>query len=240
VHSTSCCGSPSRTRRSRCSSSAHLAVPLQQVRVDHPVLSAVPEQVAAPEQPPVPLRNPARRVRSRRWLAHPESVDRGRRDHRDRLPRRRGRARRARRRLHPGWRAILIYRRRTVGPVFSATTRNDKIMYVLLVGTIVLGLGTAGLGNLTGDPHDYRDSVSPWFRSIFTPAAATRAHGRGAARLPAPRNRGLGLVCVLALQPPRARLLDATRLSHPALHRLPQPRHPTRQPCPRRGWERTP
>ena len=28
--------------------------------------------------------------------------------------------------------AILIYRRRTVGPVFSATTRNDKFMYVLL------------------------------------------------------------------------------------------------------------
>ena len=28
--------------------------------------------------------------------------------------------------------AILIYRRRTTGPVFSATTRNDKGMYVLL------------------------------------------------------------------------------------------------------------
>ncbi|MFL6144720.1 MAG: respiratory nitrate reductase subunit gamma [Labedaea sp.] len=63
--------------------------------------------------------------------------------------------------------AILIYRRRTVGPVFSATTRNDKIMYVLLVGTIVLGLGTTVLGNLTGDPHNYRETVSPWFRSIF-------------------------------------------------------------------------
>jgi nitrate reductase gamma subunit len=63
--------------------------------------------------------------------------------------------------------AILVYRRRTVGPVFSATTRNDKVMYVLLVGTIVLGLGTTVLGNLTGDPHDYRLTVSPWFRSIF-------------------------------------------------------------------------
>ena len=29
--------------------------------------------------------------------------------------------------------AILIYRRRTVGPVFSATTRNDKAMYVVLM-----------------------------------------------------------------------------------------------------------
>ncbi|BCJ49606.1 nitrate reductase subunit gamma [Actinoplanes sp. NBRC 14428] len=64
--------------------------------------------------------------------------------------------------------AILVYRRRTVGPVFSATTRNDKIMYVLLIGTILLGLGTTVLGNLTDHPHDYRLTVSPWFRSIFT------------------------------------------------------------------------
>src|SRR5438552_4280004 len=35
--------------------------------------------------------------------------------------------------------AILTYRRRTVGPVFSATTRNDKAMYVLLGATIVVG-----------------------------------------------------------------------------------------------------
>jgi nitrate reductase gamma subunit len=63
--------------------------------------------------------------------------------------------------------AILVYRRRTVGPVFSATTRNDKIMYVLLIGTILLGLGTTVLGNLTGHPHDYRQTVAPWFRSIF-------------------------------------------------------------------------
>ena len=29
--------------------------------------------------------------------------------------------------------ALLIYRRRTTGPVFMATTRNDKLMYVVLV-----------------------------------------------------------------------------------------------------------
>jgi nitrate reductase gamma subunit len=66
-----------------------------------------------------------------------------------------------------GGAAILIYRRRTVGPVFSATTTNDKVMYVLLIGTIILGLGTTVLGNATGHPHDYRLTVSPWFRSIF-------------------------------------------------------------------------
>ena len=37
---------------------------------------------------------------------------------------------------------ILVYRRRTTGPVFMATTKNDKLMYVLLVGAIA---GTGGL-----------------------------------------------------------------------------------------------
>jgi nitrate reductase gamma subunit len=63
--------------------------------------------------------------------------------------------------------AILIYRRRTTGPVFSATTRNDKAMYVLLVATLVAGLGTTVLGNITGHPHDYRQTVAPYFRSVF-------------------------------------------------------------------------
>jgi nitrate reductase gamma subunit len=63
--------------------------------------------------------------------------------------------------------AILIYRRRTTGPVFSATTRNDKGMYVLLVATLVAGLATTVLGNLTGHPHDYRLTVAPYFRSVF-------------------------------------------------------------------------
>jgi nitrate reductase gamma subunit len=62
---------------------------------------------------------------------------------------------------------ILIYRRRTVGPVFSATTRNDKAMYVLLMLTIGLGLGTTIIGTMVGHPHDYRLTVAPWFRSIF-------------------------------------------------------------------------
>lgn len=63
--------------------------------------------------------------------------------------------------------SILIYRRRTVGPVFSATTKNDKAMYVLLGATIVVGLLTTVLSNVTGHPHDYRETVAPWFRSVF-------------------------------------------------------------------------
>lgn len=63
--------------------------------------------------------------------------------------------------------ALLIYRRRTVGPVFSATTKNDKFMYLILATTILLGLLTTVLTNLTGHPHNYRETVSPYFRSIF-------------------------------------------------------------------------
>ncbi|GIH95472.1 respiratory nitrate reductase subunit gamma [Planobispora siamensis] len=63
--------------------------------------------------------------------------------------------------------AILIYRRRTVGPVFSATTRNDKLMYAVLALTIVLGLAATVLANIVGGGYDYRTTISPWFRSIF-------------------------------------------------------------------------
>jgi nitrate reductase gamma subunit len=63
--------------------------------------------------------------------------------------------------------AILIARRRLTGPVFAATTRNDKAMYVVLAGVIVLGLWATVKANLTGGGYDYRETVSPWFRSLF-------------------------------------------------------------------------
>ena len=63
---------------------------------------------------------------------------------------------------------LLIYRRRTVGPVFSATTRNDKFMYVFLVAAICLGLITTFYGSgIFGPAYNYRDTVAVWFRSIF-------------------------------------------------------------------------
>ncbi|TDC76873.1 respiratory nitrate reductase subunit gamma, partial [Actinomadura sp. 7K507] len=63
--------------------------------------------------------------------------------------------------------AILIYRRRTVGPVFAATTRNDKLMYAVLALTILLGLAATVAANIVGGGYNYRETVSPWFRSIF-------------------------------------------------------------------------
>ena len=68
--------------------------------------------------------------------------------------------------------AILVYRRRTVGPVFRATTVNDKAMYAVLAVVIVLGMWNTIAGTLlnlgiAGDHYNYRDGVSPWFRQIF-------------------------------------------------------------------------
>ncbi|MCH6469288.1 respiratory nitrate reductase subunit gamma [Sinomonas terrae] len=64
---------------------------------------------------------------------------------------------------------LLIYRRRRTGPVFMATTRNDKAMYIFLVGAIALGVLTTlvSVTQPTSTAFDYRESVSPWFRSLF-------------------------------------------------------------------------
>lgn len=40
-------------------------------------------------------------------------------------------------------------------------------MYVLLAATLLAGLATTVLGNVTGHPHDYRLTVAPYFRSVF-------------------------------------------------------------------------
>jgi nitrate reductase gamma subunit len=63
--------------------------------------------------------------------------------------------------------AILVYRRRTVGPVFSATTRMDKAMYAVLGLVIVLGMANTVIANALSD-YDYREGVSVWYRGVFT------------------------------------------------------------------------
>ena len=52
---------------------------------------------------------------------------------------------------------ILIYRRRTVGPVFSVTTKMDKFMYVVLAAVILLGLANTA-GQVLND-YNYRTGV---------------------------------------------------------------------------------
>ncbi|MBM7171857.1 respiratory nitrate reductase subunit gamma [Streptomyces sp. G44] len=62
---------------------------------------------------------------------------------------------------------LLLYRRRTNTPVFRATTANDKLMYLVLFAAIVLGM-VAKLMHSSGDGYDYRASIAPWARSLFT------------------------------------------------------------------------
>jgi nitrate reductase gamma subunit len=63
--------------------------------------------------------------------------------------------------------SLLIARRRLTGPVFAATTRNDKAMYLVLAAVIVLGLWATVKANIAGGGYDYRETVSPWLRSLF-------------------------------------------------------------------------
>ncbi|CAL9467624.1 Nitrate reductase-like protein NarX [Nocardiopsis dassonvillei] len=104
--------------------------------------------------------------------------------------------------------ALLVWRRRTTGPVFSATTANDKVMYLVLVLAILTGLGMtvyfAGVEVAGGHSQDYRETVSPWFRSIWTlsPDIAAMA----AAELPYRIHALMGLALFA--------LLPFTRLVH--------------------------
>ena len=65
--------------------------------------------------------------------------------------------------------AILVYRRRTVGPVFSATTVMDKVMYAFLGVVILLGMWNTIAGSVlnVGGHYDYREGVSVWYRSFL-------------------------------------------------------------------------
>ena len=75
--------------------------------------------------------------------------------------------------------SILIYRRRTVGPVFSATTPMDKVMYAFLGAAIVLGMWNTIAGSIfsLGGEYNYREGVSVWYRSFlaFQPDAQLMA-----------------------------------------------------------------
>ncbi len=59
----------------------------------------------------------------------------------------------------------LLYRRRFTKAVLGATTKMDKLMYLMLAVVIITGLINTGSG-VVGH-YDYREGVSVWFRSIF-------------------------------------------------------------------------
>lgn len=63
----------------------------------------------------------------------------------------------------------LVYRRATNARVRRTTSRTDLFVYLLLTVLIVMGCWmTIGYNLLTQSPYDYRDSMSLWWRSLFT------------------------------------------------------------------------
>ena len=62
---------------------------------------------------------------------------------------------------------LLVLRRRTHAPVFRATTRNDKVMYLFLLSAIFLGLFAKLTHSTLSHGYDYRTTIAPWVRHIF-------------------------------------------------------------------------
>jgi nitrate reductase gamma subunit len=133
---------------------------------------------------------------------------------------------------------ILIYRRRTTGPVFSATTKNDKLMYVILVAALVAGLATTLLGASGGEEHNYRLTVSPWFRSLFVLAPDIASMSRAGTAFQLHTLIGMALFALW----PFTRLVHAFTapvqyLFRPYIVYRSRDAGPTSRPA-RRGWER--
>jgi nitrate reductase gamma subunit len=140
---------------------------------------------------------------------------------------------------------ILIYRRRTTGPVFSATTPMDKVMYAVLAAVILLGMwntiasGVFGLGGADGDTYNYREGVSVWFRSIFAlnPDVDAMADAPLGFQL-----HGL-LACLLFALWPFTRLVHVFSapvgyLTRPYIVYRSRDTSPAGSRPPRRGWEK--
>lgn len=135
---------------------------------------------------------------------------------------------------------MLIYRRRTVGPVFAATTKNDKTMYFFLTAAIVLGLLTTMVGaGVIGDGYNYRETVSPWFRSLFLLQPQPELM---AASLPSFQVHAIAGLIVFAIWP-FTRLVHAFSapvqyLFRPYVIYRDRGDHDPGSRTPRRGWER--
>ncbi|WP_040803347.1 respiratory nitrate reductase subunit gamma [Nocardia concava] len=134
---------------------------------------------------------------------------------------------------------MLIYRRRTNTAVFHGTTRNDKLMYLVLVAAILSGMFAKLTHASFDEGYDYRTTIAPWARSIFTlrPEVDLMAQ--------APLAFHVHAVIGMAL----LALLPFTRLVHMfsapvqylfrpyIVYRSRDPRLLAERP-PRRGWER--
>ncbi|MBD3944505.1 respiratory nitrate reductase subunit gamma [Nocardioides ganghwensis] len=139
--------------------------------------------------------------------------------------------------------SILIYRRRTVGPVFSATTVMDKVMYAFLAAAIVLGMWNTIAGSIfsLGGEYNYREGVSVWYRSFlaFQPDADLMAEAPIGFQLHA-----LVAFALFALWP-FTRLVHVFSaplgyLTRPYVVYRSRDDRPLGNAAPRRGWDQVP
>ena len=137
--------------------------------------------------------------------------------------------------------AILIYRRRTVGPVFSATTPMDKVMYAVLGLAIVFGMWNTVAGSVftIGGEYNYREGVSVWYRSFlaFQPDAELMAEAPLGFQLHA-----LSAFALFALWP-FTRLVHVFSapvgyLNRPYIVYRSRDTSPAGSRAPKRGWEK--
>lgn len=63
---------------------------------------------------------------------------------------------------------VLAYRRVRIGRVRAATPRSDLAMYPLLLVAILTGMAATLGPNFLFGKHEYRETVAPWFRGVFT------------------------------------------------------------------------
>lgn len=61
---------------------------------------------------------------------------------------------------------VLVYRRLAVDRIAATTLPSDRVLYPLLLLTIAAGVGATILTAV--DRYGYRETVSPWFRGIFS------------------------------------------------------------------------
>lgn len=63
----------------------------------------------------------------------------------------------------------LLIRRFVVKSVRLATSPSDIVMYILLALAVVLGMTATIATQIFGGPegYNYRETISPWFRSLF-------------------------------------------------------------------------
>ena len=212
-----------------------LALPLRPVRLDHAFLAAVRVEAAPDRFAAVPLRARVRPGWPRRGPRHPEELDgRGRREPAP-LSRQRARGGRPRGPLHArrGGHPRLPQAHDRAGVHGDDAQRQGHVRRAR-VG-IVLGLvATLAGSGLLGEEHNYRETVSVWFRSLFVLQPDVEAMAAAPVAVPRARPGRDAPVRDVAVHPARPRLHCARALPVPPLHRLPEPG----LPAPHRGAPR--